>query len=343
MRGKRFKLAIAGKVVVSCLIVGWIVRSVDFQSLITVIGSADLWFLAVGFALMLCQVVVAGYRWSFIAKRSGLPLGFTDAFMIFWESVFFGQFLPSSMGGDVWRVYKAARLGNGVAIATHTVVVDRVSGAFALLLVTLLGCLMTALFVHMVDYRIVLLSAGTAAAIVCGLVVLVAMRPLLARLAERRLFAIVYTMASHISDTLRDRMVVSVAILTGVLGHLLTIVAAWSIAMALAVPITLSDCFLAVPVALLLALIPITIGGWGVREGAMTAGFIHLGAGYAQAVAVSLLFGGYLALLGATGGVVWVARSAMRGMGMKGPMEENNLALVTSGQIKDWGSGAEKN
>lgn len=308
----RFRLAIAGKFIVSCLVIGWILRSVDFESFTTLIGSVDLVFLAAGFTLMLCQVAVAGFRWSFIALRSGLPFRLPHAFIIFWESIFFSQFLPSSMGGDIWRVREAARLGRGVAVATHTVVVDRVSGAFALLLMTLLGSLWTTIFVKSVDYRIVLIAAGTAAAIVCGLMVLVASKPLLARFSGRRLIDIALTMTNHISETLSDRIVVSVSILTGLVGHFLTILAAWSIAMALSVPIALSDCILAVPAALLFALLPISIGGWGVREGAMTAAFVYLGAGHAEAVTVSLLFGGYLALLGATGGIVWVVRNAMR-------------------------------
>ena len=51
---------------------------------------------------------------------------------------------------------------------------------------------------------------------------------------------------------------------------------------------------------------PISIAGWGVREGAMVAAFTYAGLPQSDGLLVSLLFGISYLLLGVLGGVVWV-------------------------------------
>jgi len=59
----------------------------------------------------------------------------------------------------------------------------------------------------------------------------------------------------------------------------------------------------------LLTVIPISIAGWGVREGAMVVAFGYAGLAQSDGLIVSLLFGfGYL-VLGIAGGLVWVLTS----------------------------------
>jgi hypothetical protein len=56
-------------------------------------------------------------------------------------------------------------------------------------------------------------------------------------------------------------------------------------------------------------MIPITIAGWGLREGVLAAGFVRAGASLEIAAAVSVLFGLSLALIGFTGGIrLWLMR-----------------------------------
>jgi hypothetical protein len=64
-----------------------------------------------------------------------------------------------------------------------------------------------------------------------------------------------------------------------------------ALAQALAIPIAAWQCLLIVPPALLIASFPVSLGGWGVREGALAAGFALAGVSSAGGVAASILFG----------------------------------------------------
>ena len=89
---------------------------------------------------------------------------------------------------------------------------------------------------------------------------------------------------------------------------LLTVVAAWCAARSVAADLTLlSALFLVLPVVLV-AVVPISIAGWGVREGAMVAAFDYAGLAASDGLIVSLLFGAGYLVLGIAGGLVWVTR-----------------------------------
>ena len=88
--------------------------------------------------------------------------------------------------------------------------------------------------------------------------------------------------------------------------HLLTAVAAWSAARSVGADLSLLNAlFLVLPVVLI-SVIPISIAGWGVREGAMVAAFAYAGLPQSDGLLVSILFGVSYLILGALGGLVWV-------------------------------------
>ena len=60
------------------------------------------------------------------------------------------------------------------------------------------------------------------------------------------------------------------------------------------------------PPIYLLSMLPITIAGWGVREGSMIAALTVLGTTSTDALALSILFGGCMFAVGVIGGLIWL-------------------------------------
>src|SRR5690606_4783819 len=60
-----------------------------------------------------------------------------------------------------------------------------------------------------------------------------------------------------------------------------------------------------VPPVMLVSMVPISIAGWGVREGAMITAFGLVGLDTADALALSIVFGVIVSLVGAPGGAIW--------------------------------------
>jgi hypothetical protein len=85
----------------------------------------------------------------------------------------------------------------------------------------------------------------------------------------------------------------------------------WLIARGSDVHVSIGQCFVLVPVVVLFSMVPVSIAGWGVREGAMVVALGLVGVARAPALAVSVLFGLTLAVSGLPGGFLWL-RSAER-------------------------------
>jgi uncharacterized membrane protein YbhN (UPF0104 family) len=86
--------------------------------------------------------------------------------------------------------------------------------------------------------------------------------------------------------------------------------AAWILARGIGVDVGIEVFILLLPLVLLLSLLPISIAGWGVREGTMIACLSLVGVDAASAFAVSALLGLTYVLSGLPGGLVWLLSGA---------------------------------
>ncbi len=102
--------------------------------------------------------------------------------------------------------------------------------------------------------------------------------------------------------------------------HLLTATAAWCAARSVGADTPLLYALYLVPPVILITVIPISIAGWGLREGAMVAAFSYAGLPQSDGLMVSLLLGASLMVIGIIGGLVWMVtttRGERRPLSMK--------------------------
>jgi ubiquinone/menaquinone biosynthesis C-methylase UbiE len=83
----------------------------------------------------------------------------------------------------------------------------------------------------------------------------------------------------------------SPTVIGGLLIHLASVKLVFLLGRTVDVPLGFVDCLLLVPPVLLLAALPISVAGWGVREGALVGRFALIGVPAVSVVAVSILYG----------------------------------------------------
>ena len=111
---------------------GFVLQRVEWESLVSLLKSLQWQWFAAGQAIAIAIQVVAGIRWSALAR----PIGFVHStyFFIwrFFEGVFFNLCLPSSIGGDVVKAYRLSDTNSGRLLAGCTILADRLAGVSAL-------------------------------------------------------------------------------------------------------------------------------------------------------------------------------------------------------------------
>jgi uncharacterized membrane protein YbhN (UPF0104 family) len=212
----------------------------------------------------------------------------------------------SSGGGDAARVVRRARTGAGWASATYSVLIDRAAGilALAVIVAVCLPWTLTLISDPVARVVMVLIGAGVIGGALAFLALAFAPRAWLDRFMPTRHLGEASRMAWRLC---RDPHAAPLVAGCSLAIHLLTITAAWCCIKAVAAPVGFAPIMLLMPPVLLVATVPISIAGWGVRESSMVVAFTYAGLASSDGLSLSILFGAATFVVGIIGGLVWIA------------------------------------
>lgn len=297
------------KLAVTLLILGLLVVGADWAALRDRLAAADPLLLAAGVAAKGVTLPLAALRWRAVGRAAGFTIARWDAFRFQMAGSFLGQVLPGSVGADLLRGWFTWRLGHPAAAVMLALLVDRLMALLGVVLIGLAGLPhLTAMAPPAVAFGVLggaaVLGGGMLALLVIGAVPQERL-PLPARLRDG---PIGRTLWGAVRDlrAMGARRAAWEALAHSMGVHLATIAATVLFARALGLPLGWLDGLAIVPAAIVAAALPVSLGGWGVREGAMVAGFALLGFDTGTAFLVSVLIGLSIALLSLPGGVFWL-------------------------------------
>ena len=303
----------------------WVVLSnIDMADTLERVRSVSL-AVAVGvLALLLGLALLSIMRWQIVMRQFGGVLPFRLTARLFFEGLFFNQALPSTVGGDGVRIYRAFRAGLPLSAAINSVVVDRMLGMTSLMM---LAAVAQPLFYERVDSLGARLSFTAVFVVaVCAILFLLILGYLPERFRRwkvvRGLVALSYAARQAFTT---PSIFLPVTVLS-ILGHMISIMVFYLLAVSLDLGVSFVDCLVMVPSVLLLVTVPISVAGWGLREGAMVAAFGLLGVPAGGAAAASVLYGIGMALVALPGGLLWFANSdrkteAVESLSPEGPKQ----------------------
>lgn len=268
--------------------------------------------------LLLAPVMVAAsaWKWWVVLRREGHPLPFAALYRHYLVGYFFSNFLPSNVGGDVVRSYRAGVMAGDQSAAAASIVVERLTGLLALLLLVFtLPLLRLELFRHpAVWIPAAAACAGFFAILVAGLLLggrewkssaapaaSSGWRARLATLAAR--FAARSALA--LSTLRRDRAYSLQILALTVLFYALALLNVWLAFRAFGVQPEWRELAALLPAAMFVAMMPVTLGSLGLAEGSYVFYFGLVGIAPAATLAMGLLLRLKILVLGVAGAVVY--------------------------------------
>lgn len=301
----RKRLSTVAKAAISLLIIWFLLSRVDLAPVGARLARLGPLKILLGLFPLVTQLVIAAERWRLVCRQLGVTLRFLTGLQIVAIGAFFNQTLPSAVGGDAMRVWLLARERVGLGKAVNTVLCDRV-----LALVVLIGLTATTLplfYEHVESPAARVAVTIFALTGLAGFAVFLVAGPWVARLLQRWTVSRPFGELAIDFHRLFSASIATVTLIGWSLAiHLLTILSAWLIARLLAVDVNLLDCLIVMPPIVLITMLPISIAGWGLREGAMVVGFGMVGVASADALAISICFGLANIVTALPGGVLWL-------------------------------------
>lgn len=302
----RRSLLLLLKAAVSVVLLYLSLRSVDLGAVGARLMRLDLGWMALALALLAVQVALVAVRWRTIATVCGIHIGFPAAFQINFIATFFNQVLPSTVGGDAARIWLLGRQSGSWASATYSVLIDRIAGVF-LLAVLVIACLpwTLGLITDPIARSVMVLIGGGA---IGGALIFLAIGFAPRHWSDR------FAPARHLAETsrkawrlCRDMRAAALVTASTFAIHFSTVTIAWCCMKAVAAPVGFAPILFLMPPVLLIATVPISIAGWGVRESSMMIAFAYAGLAQSDGLTLSVLFGVATFAVGIVGGMVWIA------------------------------------
>jgi uncharacterized membrane protein YbhN (UPF0104 family) len=290
---------------ISAGLIALVCRNIDLHALAGALDNQSVVWIVATALLGLFQIGLLSWRWQQILRALGATSGMVSALAVTFMGCFFGAFLFGPTGGDVARAVLApARSLNRRGIV-HSVLFERLASMIGLGLAA----------VPVVAFGTAMIAHGLPIMVALAMVPL----PFLAIAAIAGLAEVFRNRAGMPFDALREldaarrrlmgvwpRFALAVAIAT--IGQLLVAVEAWCLAQSQHLGVSLVDFAILMPAVMLLVALPISAGGWGVREGAIVASLALVGVGTAPALLLSIELGLIGTLVSLPGGVIWLFR-----------------------------------
>lgn len=253
--------------------------------------GATLW-LAVAAALTLAGIVLSALRWQKVLEALEIPARLPRLVSHYLAGQFVSNVLPTTIGGDVLRVSRLSR-DTGESPGTFaSVVLERMTGWLVLPVITFIGFVVNPGLRHLGSATdVALVLAGTTLLTLVGVLAVAGSERVGGRFAARagwRRFA----GAVHLGiDQLRNRPAAALNVLAAGFAYQLALVlAAVAAAQALGLrPAGLTALLAFFPAVLIAQVLPISMSGLGVREGAFVLFLGPLGVAKEEAIALGLL------------------------------------------------------
>ena len=266
----------------------------DPAAVISEVQGLSLPWLALGLAISVIQMMLCAWRWQLTAGLIGVPLRFRYALGEYYLAQLINQVLPGGMLGDAGRALRHAHQTPAAkGSAWRAVVIERASGQLAVALLTALALASSPLWhaaLGTKGYLLLMLLLAVVAVTLWGGLCFTAVL--------RQRWPYVNRWLSWVTPLKQDsrRSLFQRRVWWWQLTTSLLVVFSYALVMlcaARAIGVTLpASALLALAPALLLAmLVPLTVAGWGVREGAAASVWAWVGLLPSQGVAVSLAYG----------------------------------------------------
>jgi len=241
-----------------------------------------------------------------VLARDSTRLTFAAANAVTVVCGFFGQVVPGVVGEGI-RAWFLVRLGCNWREALTSVTIDRGVGVGALVAFSFVILLLPSPLNALAGYRDVVIVAF-AAALAVGVLTLVFATAIASFLRLWRYSSWIAGFPVDARRVLLGRKAGSIFTAAG-LVHGMTIVAVWAVSRALGLSLPAYDCAVLFALMVGVAIIPISVGGWGLRELAVVSLLDAHGVAPERALLFSLCFGVVVLVSALPGSLVWLLYS----------------------------------
>jgi uncharacterized protein (TIRG00374 family) len=273
---------------VTVVLLVFLLKSISWSQIWSTLLHLDLTIALVGLVVGLYTLMVSAYQWQCLLRGEQIHIDLTRLANLYLVGIAFNHFLPTSVGGDVVKIYYVARESKNMSGSASAAIMARVTGLFGMLLVAYPALLIwhasipsqvSVLLLSLSGFVLLMVSATFCLALLftrfahtswlISLTNVLLPSFLREKLVRSKLLSKGIDIGNTLVASAKKPSPMVGSILFGVLFHLVACLNYYSFGMALHMSVPLHFYFVAIPLVALVAFLPISINGFGLRESAM--------------------------------------------------------------------------
>ena len=247
------------------------------------LGIINYHYVLLVFFISFIQYVLSAYRWMYISSKNGSEMNFLYCLKFYYISTFINNILPGGVVGDIYRAYSARESDNNLINLSKSVqgiVFERLSGQIMMFFIFLIS--LTFFFLINAKY-IAFLFTVVPVLLITFIIYIVVRKIYFNKISSNEIvinFRKIFSGKIFWNHTIISFFVVLSYIVIYIIS-----------AEALGLSIDYFTFFVFTPIVLFSMTLPVSIGGWGVREGTALLIAFLLGLSASSSISVAVMYG----------------------------------------------------
>ncbi|UCD42209.1 MAG: flippase-like domain-containing protein [Chloroflexota bacterium] len=307
------KIQLILKALISLALIAYLLSQTEFSAIFASLISADPRYLLLAMLTLFLGKLISGYRWQILLLAQDIKIPLKTLIASLFVGQFFNSFLPTTIGGDAIRAYDTAIESEESAKAVTTVFMDRFVGVLALVTLAVLAVPIAMLVgedvsFYFIPVLIVFLLCVVGLVVVLNNSLVRIFANFLLKMRLSRIANLVMKIYQSIQEMKGDATALWLAFGISILLQINVVIFHYLIALSIDLDFSIIYFFILVPIVLTVLIVPFSINGIGLREGAFVFLLAGIGVTAYDAIAFSLLSFFLVLTQAVIGGIIFALR-----------------------------------
>jgi glycosyltransferase 2 family protein len=268
------------RLLVTVVLLVYLFKSLSWQTMLVALIHMHPGNIGVGLVVGSSGIVLSAYQWRVLLRAQHIHFDLADLIKLYIIGITVSHFLPTGFGGDAFKCFYVGRKSHNGIGATTATIMCRVTGfASMIILVIPVMIVLHQWFPFLLSLAFMLLCLLGCTTIM-GILLFTLLLPTFSknRWARHRFFTRLSNVGIALHKSALMPRPICGALLYGAVFWLVAILNCYVYANALGIHEQLAFYFLAVPLAAIIASLPLSLNGFGLREGAFVyiLSFVHV-------------------------------------------------------------------
>lgn len=286
-----------------CVFILW---KIDLKNIWLAIQNSNPMLISIIFMAMVLNVFLSTFKWKLLLSMFNIHFDFTKLYKYYFTATFFNNFLPSTVGGDGYRIYKTFKNPHSKEGAIIAILLERFTGILALLFLGFIGGIVIYIQTGNKVSQFAVLSGAIAFSILILFFSFKIWKTGIIKYLTSKYFPQRFQkVLSYIKNYHYNFSKIVLVFLLSLFFQFFLIIYRLMLIYAVGESISIFGLAVVVAVSTIVALVPVSINGIGLMDGSYIYLLVNFGVGYEQAVIVMLLIRALQLPLSLVGGVFY--------------------------------------